>query len=488
MLKMRKSKFLKNMRIANRVTLLYGSMFSITIIVISAILWSNSSNINKSIVQNELLEAVSDIKTYIASTDNLTEEGMEEAIGNKSVFASVTIMNDFAKKDTMHIGIPKGAFENEDNIEHISNFPENDSNRPFEPFGMIRRDNEFRSVYIEENEYILMSVNYNIGNKEYKIDAFKMNIDSKYMEVLTIRLIIIDLVGIVIAFLLARYISHIMLKRVGNIRSTAERISVEDLSRRISIDGPDDEMKELSITFNSMIDRLENSFKSQTQFVSDASHELRTPISVIKGYASLINRWGKKDPEILQESIDSIISETDHMSQLVEKLLFLARGDRHSLDVNRSDICLNTVVSEVVKDIDVMETGKYVVFENIDEVFINADSNFIKQLLWIYTENAIKYTGENGKITFRVYKKDNKGYFEVCDNGIGIDESDIDKIFDRFYRADKSRNKDIAGTGLGLSIAKWIVSNNDGEIDVKSEKGKGTVFINSFPLVSRKEG
>lgn len=119
--------------------------------------------------------------------------------------------------------------------------------------------------------------------------------------------------------------------------------------------------------------------------------------------------------------------------------------------------------------------------------YIYADSDLIKQLLWIYTENAIKYTDNNGVITFRVYEKDKKAYFEVEDNGIGISDDDIKNIFDRFYRADKSRNKDIPGTGLGLSIAKWIIDNNNGEIDVKSKLKEGTVFINSFPISEMKE-
>lgn len=490
MLKMKKINFLKNMTIAKRVTLLYGNMFSITIIIISAILWNNASNISQSIVQNELKEAVSDIKEYISETEDITEDGMTSAIKNKSVYAKVTDVTDFIENDRMPM-VPKDFEKNiNDRKSYISNFSDNeDINKIHIPSEPEKMKNDFRISYINNIEYMFINEDFNIDGKFYVIDVFKQNIDDgQYMAVLTIKLIFMDFAGIIIAFLLARYISKIMLKPVENIRNTAERISVEDLSQRIDIDGPDDELKELSITFNSMIDRLESSFKSQTQFVSDASHELRTPISVIQGYASLINRWGKSDPVILQESIDSIISETEHMSELVKKLLFLARSDRKNISINKENVCLNDIVSDMVKDVQVMEIGREIVFENIDEVYIYADSDLIKQLLWIYTENAIKYTNENGIITFRVYKKDKKAYFEVEDNGIGISNDDIKNIFDRFYRADKSRNKDIPGTGLGLSIAKWIIDNNNGEIEVKSKIGEGTIFINSFPISKMKEG
>ena len=149
-----------------------------------------------------------------------------------------------------------------------------------------------------------------------------------------------------------------MLKPVEEIQQTAERISIEDLSQRIDTSGPDDEMKELAETFNSMISRLENSFQKQNQFISDASHELRTPISVIQGYANLINRWGKSDPTVLEESIQSILAETEHMSQLIKKLLFLAKSDQNRIPVQKEQFCLNELVKEVVKEMEITTETK----------------------------------------------------------------------------------------------------------------------------------
>jgi signal transduction histidine kinase len=134
-----------------------------------------------------------------------------------------------------------------------------------------------------------------------------------------------------------------------------------------------------------------------------------------------------------------------------------------------------------------MDMHAEITYVEDSQVEVFADYDLVKQLLWIHGENALKYSGENGKIQVHVWKDENYGYVSVEDNGVGIAEEDIPKVFDRFYRADKSRNKEIAGTGLGLAIAKWIMDSHDGEIIVKSRLGEGTAFINRFHLAVTEE-
>ena len=304
-----------------------------------------------------------------------------------------------------------------------------------------------------------------------------------YIKYIASKLLYIDIMGVLFAILISIYISRVMLKPVRKIRETAERISVEDLTQRIEISGPDDELKELSITFNSMIDRLESSFEQQSRFVSDASHELRTPISVIKGYANLINRWGKDDPEILQEAVNNILEETDHMSVMIKNLLFLARSDQHRMHIQKQPMSLNDVINDIAGDLRVTDEKIKVITDICEEdIIINGDPDLIKQMLWIYTENAIKYTGDEKIITYGLVKKDGYALVSVRDNGCGIKEEEIPHIFDRFYRVDKSRNKNIPGTGLGLSIAKWIVDVHNGTVNVESVVGQGTEFITKFKI------
>ncbi len=336
---------------------------------------------------------------------------------------------------------------------------------------------------------MLLSTQYHVNDDDkYLIQVFKMLNGNKYfIRSFVIKMFVADLLGICCAILASRYISRRILKPVKQIRTTAEQISIYDLSQRIDADGPDDEMKELSITFNSMIDRLETAFQKQNQFVSDASHELRTPISVIQGYASLINRWGKSNPDVLQESIDSILGETEHMKELINNLLFLAKSDQNRMQAKKEKMYLNDVAQEIVKELEVIDTKHHISYEETEDVAIFGDADLLKQLLWIHGENALKYTAKNGNIHVKVWKDKKYGYVSVQDDGIGIAKKEQSKIFDRFYREDKSRNKEISGTGLGLSIAKWIIQNHNGEILVESKQGEGATFIDKFPLLAEEK-
>ncbi|MBQ3615766.1 MAG: HAMP domain-containing histidine kinase, partial [Anaerotignum sp.] len=155
------------------------------------------------------------------------------------------------------------------------------------------------------------------------------------------------------------------------------------------------------------------------------------------------------------------------------------------LSLQKTKMSLNEVAEELVRDMEVLEVNRKITYTEEDAVEILADYDLLKQLLWIHGENALKYSADGGEVEVKVWKDKKFGYVSIRDNGIGIAEEDIPKIFDRFYRVDKSRNKEISGTGLGLAIAKWIVESHDGEIMVESKPGKGTVFIDRFRLYKK---
>lgn len=225
-----------------------------------------------------------------------------------------------------------------------------------------------------------------------------------------------------------------------------------------------------------MIDRLQESFNRQVQFVSDASHELRTPIAVIQGYANLLDRWGKNDKEALEKSIYAIKLETDNMASLVEKLLFLAKGDSGNQKIDKKEFWLNDLINEVVSESKLIAPNRIITNSFNDPVKVYADYKMIKQMIRIFIDNSIKFTKDKSKIDIssKLYNKSIK--ITVSDNGIGIPKDEIKNIFDRFYTVDKSRSKEKGGTGLGLSIAKWITDMHNGIIEVESEEGKGTTI------------
>lgn len=245
----------------------------------------------------------------------------------------------------------------------------------------------------------------------------------------------------------------------------------------------DNELQGLEEAINNLLDRMRESYRQQARFVSDASHELRTPISVIQGYANMLDRWGKDDEEVLEESIAAIKSESENMKNLVEQLLFLARGINGKTQLKIVEFSLNDMMKEVLEEskmIDRYHTYTYIDSENIN---VYGDISLLKQTARILIENAAKYTDKREEIILKCGKNDNnEPYFSVQDNGIGMDENDVVHIFERFFRADTARVRKNGGTGLGLSIAKWIIDSHNGYFSVLSRKEIGTRITVFLPI------
>ena len=234
------------------------------------------------------------------------------------------------------------------------------------------------------------------------------------------------------------------------------------------------ELAGIETAVNKLMTRMRDSYRQQARFVSDASHELRTPISVIRGYADMLDRWGKTDKKILEESIEAIKDESESMQHLVEQLLFLARGDSGRTPLNVTDFDLTDMMKEVYEESVMIDKSHEYIFEDGGEIPVRGDVSLIKQAARILIENASKYTPEGGEIKLKSLVSDGHPAFSVQDSGIGISENDIPYIFDRFYRADDSRSKQTGGSGLGLAIAKWIVERHGGRFEIISRKDIGT--------------
>lgn len=290
------------------------------------------------------------------------------------------------------------------------------------------------------------------------------------------------LLSIALFLILGRLVVKKMLEPLTLMTQKVKNIKADGLQERLSTTGAKDELKDLAITFNEMMIRLQTFVERQKQFVSDASHELRTPIAVLEGYADLLDRWGKDDPKILQESILSIKSETQNMKHLVEQLLFLARSDRGTLKINQAVINLSEVLKEVTKETSFIDDEHELIYKADEEVLILGDRSLIKELIRILVDNAIKYTPEGGSIILYSVKTSKSILLSVKDTGIGIANEHIPHLFERFYKAEQSRDKNTGGTGLGLAIAKWIADIHHAQITVNSMVGEGSEFIIFFPI------
>lgn len=450
-----------NARISRKLTAVYALMFSLILIVLNA-------SILFGIEHYLYSEADSDIEdTQSIILDMVLAENQQLDLSNDEIFSDMT------SKEDIYIRIIK---EDGELINASDNFPDNVSELEY---NIQALDDKVKHIEDRERHFGYKSVEYN--SQQYGTVYFQIVKDMKseydFMKMVFVLMAIADSIGIIASIIVGYIVSKKMLKPIDNITKTAENISINNLKERIDIIGPDDELKRLANTLNNMIDRLQDSFNRQSQFVSDASHELRTPIAVVQGYANLLDRWGKNDKDALEKSIYAIKLEANNMADLVERLLFLAKGDSGTQVIEKKEFWLNKLIEEIVEESNVIDQNHEIFSDRNDIGKITADYGMIKQMLRIFINNSMKFTPEAGKII--INSEINKEFVRitVSDTGIGIAKDEIENIFDRFYIIDKSRFKDKAGTGLGLSIAKWIVDIHQGSVKVESEEGRGTNII-----------
>jgi heavy metal sensor kinase len=280
------------------------------------------------------------------------------------------------------------------------------------------------------------------------------------------------------------WLSRRALAPVDAITRTARNISGTSLSSRLQRLNTGDELQRLSDTLNEMLARIETAFLRVSQFTADASHELRTPISLIRTEAEIALRKSRNEVEY-QESLRHILQEAERTSSLVEGLLSLARADagRESLDIRRLD--LGDTVRQIAGTWQHAMASRQLRFSSnipVRDIYVAGDKTAVSRMLNILLDNAVKYTPSPGAIELILEAKDESALITVRDTGIGISEADRPRIFERFYRADKARSREIGGAGLGLAIAEWIVAQHRGQVTVQSALGQGSTFLVALPL------
>ena len=235
----------------------------------------------------------------------------------------------------------------------------------------------------------------------------------------------------------------------------------------------DSDLAGVEAAMNNLLIRMKESYQQQARFVNDASHELRTPIAIIEGYANMLDRWGMEDKKVLYESVTAIKNESSHMKHLVEQLLFLARGDSGRTTLQFEQVSLKSMMQEIYEEsLMIDEQHQYRYDAPGNDIVVMADLGLLKQAVRILVDNAAKYTKEHDEIILSVGENEGRPYLQVQDSGIGMAESDVIHMFDRFYRSDEVRK--YKGTGLGLSISKWIVDKHNGHFEITSRKDIGT--------------
>jgi heavy metal sensor kinase len=284
------------------------------------------------------------------------------------------------------------------------------------------------------------------------------------------------------------WMSRRALAPVEQIALTASQIQAQKLSARLPLRHTGDELDHLSEVLNGMLGRLEGSFRRITQFTADASHELRTPVAIIRTTAEIARRRPRSEHEYT-EALDRILAESERTTELIEDLLLLARADGQSRSCLFEPVPLGEIISDATAEVRplVESAGLVLKSDNTRQCVVSGDGSALRRLLLILLDNAVKYSRPGGEIQVRLELLQGparrNAVLEVRDNGIGISSEDLPHIFERFYRASKDRSRKVPGVGLGLAIAQWIVTQHGGEIQAESRLGEGSIFRVVLPAL-----
>ncbi len=351
-------------------------------------------------------------------------------------------------------------------------------------FKFVRKNPPFWA----SDKYILMETPHSffyykdlpleVGGQTFHFQFLRtITFEKQYIRYLLWAIFFADLIGLGLAVMAGNILGRKILKPLGQVTKTAREISVGSMNKRLNVGNFADEVNEISISLNKMLERLEEGFVQQQRFIADASHELRTPITVIRGYADMLEKYGAEDKEILEEATAEIKKSAQNMQYLVENLLFLARADAGTQILKKSPVEINEVLKSAVESFQ----NSRVEFTNDKTFEIVGDAEFLKKMFAAFIDNALIYSKDKVFVTLENFG--DKAVVKISDSGIGIAPENLERIFDRFYRVDKARAKsdeDKISAGLGLSISKFIADKHGIKISVESELGKGTTFILDF--------
>ena len=345
-------------------------------------------------------------------------------------------------------------------------------------FDYVNQDIIMGSKIFDFEIYMVITGPIEIGNSQYTIQIIRENEMFQEFTENSLPILIFTLIlGLALSGIGAMYVSKNFIKRLRRLTTTMNEIKEKGINKRAEISDLNDEVDKVNIVFNSMMDELEEAFHEQSRFVSDASHELKTPLTALHGHLSMLKRWGKNDKERLEKSLDICLKEVERLKKLVNDMLLLSKAEKSVVDLNKVDkIDPVILVDEVIEQYRFLNPNvTYIV--NIDEnIRIKVEPNDFKQLLIIFVDNSIKYNNkENVENSISIRKEASAIKLEVKDNGIGIPKNEIDNVKKRFYKVDKSRVNNNS-FGIGLSIANRIVSNYNSKIYIESELDKYTII------------
>lgn len=453
-----------------RLTILYSALMGVTLLLSGILLYSMVNILLMTQVDSTLMQTANDLLVgwRVGQSGELSQQTLPEV--NLTSFVYYQIWDNNGRLHSSSPGLGQ-------------------INQPFDPVSyqlkqIVYRYSMVRSVHLRVLNIPLVAGRRPIGTLQV---AGSLTLVNTTLQALIQTILITAVAAVLFAAAVSWFFTGQALALLVSITDSALRISsTDDLSLRIPQRGSvKDEIGQMVAAFNATLGRLEQLFNSQQRFLADVSHELRTPLTVIKGNVSLMRHVKQVD----EESLDSIEDEADRLTRLVGDLLLEAQAESGKLPLHFAPVELDTLLLEVFKEMRILARERVQLkLTEIDQIMINGDRDRLKQVLINLISNAIKYTPQGGFVYLSLGKSKDNARLIVRDNGQGIPTEDLPHIFERFYRAEKSRTRSkIGGFGLGLSIAYWIINRHGGQIEVDSAEGRGTTFCIYLPLLKLDE-
>lgn len=362
--------------------------------------------------------------------------------------------------------------------ELIAQFSDDEELLAIKPYFSTEEEKKISRV---DNEYIL-TYRSSFENEQNGMIEISRSIEPIIENLVTLIMVLISasFIVVLVSIIAGKSLAKLILKPVAEMSKTMVDIEQSGQFKQmdISTSNNKDELAQMGLTFNRMMNRLEKNYHAQQQFLSDASHELKTPITIIESYASMLKRWGKQDQVIQEEAIEAIHHEAIRMKRLTGD--FLKVASEAELVVEQVEIV--SLCYQIVRNFKYTLNRNVNIEHSLPEVLFETDSDKLEQLLIILLDNAIKYSKED--VVVRIELDDEDLRICIKDQGIGIPSEELEKVFDRFYRVDSSRTRSTGGSGLGLAIAKSLVEALGGTIKIESKVGIGTtvklIFLSKF--------
>jgi two-component system, OmpR family, heavy metal sensor histidine kinase CusS len=453
-----------------RLTLWYGAALAFSLLLFGAAMWFGMQHSMYHAVDESLRDRVEGVRHFIEQESQwLTMEEMRAEFREHSVLGP--------GGDLFQVA------DSEGNWIYRSN-PLYDERVPVYGLPELESQLRFENVVIQGAPLRFLSQTAEAGGRTFiiQVAAPLHELQEGLDDFLWIVVTAVPLVLFAASFG-GYWMSRRALHPVDEITRTARSITVEKLSSRLTVPQSGDELQRLSETLNDMIGRLEAAFQRIARFTADASHELRTPLSLMRTTAELSLRK-PDDARGMSEALQQILAEVERTSQLVENLLWVARTDSGDERLMRERIDLVESAQEACIQASPLANEKQIRLESrlpSQPVLVKGDRQALRRLFLILIDNAVKYTPRGGHVQVVIEHRDGIAMGQVKDNGIGIPETEIPHIFERFYRVDKSRSREQGGAGLGLAIGRWIVEAHDGKIFAESQAGGGSTFRVELP-------